>query len=218
MDENLQTDILQPRVSARKRAVQDAAERLRAKDHLVVLTLAYLFCVTSLFALLFAVAILDYFWVPVTAFAQTVCVVAKCAFATALFLGVMLPLFAGRLRMAGLCAAGKRVTTAELFHYFGSVGVWWRGVRIASLCLLGLVLPVLFSVPALAIGNESLSLRRVFVLSVGRVSLVDVLGFWGRTLVRFVLGLLTLGLLWLLYDAHHIPVVYFSLAMQEQTE
>ena len=37
MDENLQTGLLQPRISARKRAVCDAAERLRGKDHLVVL-------------------------------------------------------------------------------------------------------------------------------------------------------------------------------------
>ena len=206
-----------PQSGALKKARQDAAYALRTRDDLVVLALAYLFCGAALFALCFAVTAFAFFLMPQTLLAMLVFALSELAVAAFVFFALLLPLFAGRFRMAGLVAAGKGVVFSDLFYYFSSFFAWGRGVRIALLSPLAL-LPPFFSFPALAIGNEELSLRRALALAVGRVGFLSVLGLWARVLVRLVLGLLTLGLLWLFYDAHHLPVSYFALAMQGRSE
>ena len=217
MDEITQLTPMQPHTGALKKARQDAARALRSKDALVVLALAYLFCATALFVLCFLVTALAFFLMPQEPYAMLAFTLSELAAAAFVFFALLLPLFAGRLRMTGLAAAGREIALCNLFYYFGAGRLWGRGVRIALLCPLAL-LPPFFAFPALGIGNEELSLRRALALSVSRVRLVGVLGFWGHLLVRLVLGLCTLGLLWLLYDAHHLPVSYFALAMQEKTE
>ena len=204
-----------PQSGALKKARHRAACALE-RDTLLSLILTYLFCGTVLFALFFAEELLSFFLMPQTLMGLVILMFLKIALAVLCFICLLLPLFAGRLRMTGLCAAGKRVALEDLFYYFGSLRLWGRGMWIALICPLAL-LPALFSLPALAAGNDTLSMSRAARLSAGRIPLADVLGFWGRLLVRFLLGLLTLGLLWLMYDAHHAPVSYFALVMQKQT-
>ena len=216
MDGFEQIPSLPARSGALKKTLRHAACALEC-GALPSLILAYLFCGTALFAFFFCGALIDFFLIPQTLAGLVALWGLKISLAALAFVCLLLPLFAGRLRMAGLCAAGKRVVLEDLFYYFTSGRLWRRGVRIALLCPLAL-LPPLFSLPALAIGNDAFSLRRAAALSAGRISLALVFEFWGRVLVRFVLGLFTLGLLWLLYDAHHVPVSYFALVMQKGNE
>ncbi len=218
MQEMYEPPIIAKLPSSCKRARQAAADRLREGEALITLVMAYLFCVVALFALSFLIAVLAFFLVPLTPLAALWGAVLRGGIAVIVFVSVLLPLFVGRVRMAGMIAAGRAVTLAELFHYFTSWRLWWRGVRIALLCPLTLLLPPLFSASALAMGNEEMSLCRVLSLSAGRIPFLVVLSFWGRVLMRFALGLLTLGLLWLLWDVHHTTVTYFALSMQEQAE
>jgi hypothetical protein len=106
----------------------------------------------------------------------------------------------------------------HFFHYFASWRLWWRGVRIALLWPVAFVVPPFFSAPTLALGNEDMPLGRALALSRGRVCGGAVLAFWWRLIWRFLLGILTLGVLWLLYDAHHVPATYFALVMQQEAE
>ena len=212
----LQTDAKRP--CALSRATRSAARALRTKDALSVLAMAYLFCVVALFALSFLLSALTFFLVFLIARVAFVFWMIGWCLAGVVVVAVFLPLWVGTFRMAGKAAVGEVILLSDLFHYFTSRRAWWRGVRIALLFSLALLLPPLFSAPALAIGNEALPLGRVLSLSWGRVSLLAILGFWARFVLRLVLGILTLGLLWLMYDAHHIPVTYFALVMQGTAE
>ena len=136
-----QTVVAPPRASGLKMARQNAARALRSKDALVVLALAYLFCATSLFVLCFAVGALSFFLMPQTPDAMLVFLLSELAVAAFVFFMLLLPLFAGRLRMAGLAAAGREIALFDLFYYFGSGHLWGRGVRIALLCPLALLPP-----------------------------------------------------------------------------
>ena len=198
---------------ARKRAAY-ALER----DALLSLVLAYLFCVTALFALAFAVALLSFFWAPVTYGGMLLYVAALTFFTVAAFCFLLLPLFAGLVRIAGMVAMGATPEKSELFHYFTSWRLWRRGMKIALIWPLALLWPPLFSAPAVATGNEALPIRRALFRSRGRLPFSVVLAFWGRVLVRFLLGVLTLGVLWLLYDAHHLAVTYFALCIREENK
>ena len=46
--------------------------------------------------------------------------------------------------MGGLAAAGEECAKGELFYYFASLRRYWRAVRLAGLCALGLLLPAIW--------------------------------------------------------------------------
>jgi len=197
-------------------AMQSASFALQRDGALIPLAIAYLFCILALFALFFWLSACVFFFIPLSARKALLFLVLQGVLCGIAFVALLLPLFVGRARMAGMIAVGECVTEAELLHYFKSWHLWWRGVRIAPLFVLALLVPPFFSAPALAIGDESLPLGRALSLSVGRVSILTAIAFWGRTLLRLALGFLTLGLLWLLYDAHHGTVSYFALVMRKE--
>lgn len=216
MDELASVEKSKP--SAWKKALQNSAVRLRERENLITLTVAYLFCGVVLFALWVLIKMLAFFILPTTLLGALLLLLMRGGVAFLFLVSVLFPLFAGRLRMVGMIAVGKEVALAELFHYFGTWHLWWRSVRLCLLLPFVLFIPPLFSVPALVLGNEDASFRYAFCFSMGRVRLSLVLAFWCRVLVRFLLGVLTLGLLWLLYDAHHSTMTYFSLVMKLDTE
>jgi TRAP-type C4-dicarboxylate transport system permease small subunit len=71
-----------------------------------------------------------------------------------------------------------------------------------------------FAAVALAIGNESLNLldctALAFAASRGRMGCI--FRFVMRGVWHFLLSVITLGVLWLLYYAHHTSVTYMHLA------
>ena len=202
--------------SALRESLQGARLALQTDECHLAIVITYLFCVTALFALAFAVAPISFFWVPTTYGGMLLYVAVITLFAVSAFCFLLLPLFAGYARIAGMIAMGASPEKSELFHYFSSWRLWRRGMRIALIWPLVLLWPPLFGAPAVAMGNEALPIRRALSLSHGRVPFSVVLAFWGRVLVRFLLGVLTLGVLWLLYDAHHLTVTYFALCTREQ--
>jgi hypothetical protein len=130
-------------------------------------------------------------------------------------LGVFfLPLWAGRVRMAGLIAAGKPCELCELFYYFRSPLLFLRGIAVMLLFLPCVLFPPFLGAAAFYAGKEALSplsaLREAFR---ARARLRDVLVFEGRVFWRILLGALTLGVLWILYYSHHSTVAYFEMMM-----
>ena len=212
----MQTPCKRPRVL--KECVQSAAVALQINENLLALIIAYLFCIVALFSASFFMTALSFFWVSVTFRGMLIHWLVDMALWVVLFAFLLLPLFTGRMRMAGMVAAGRAPEKAELFHYFTSLRLWWRGVRIALLWVIVLLRPSHFAAPGLAMGNEELSLSRALSLSRDRLPGSAVLAFLGRMAVRLLLSVLTLGLLWLLYDAHHSAVTYFALCMREDVE
>lgn len=203
--------------SALRAARETAACALLAEDRLTVAVISYLFCVLTLFALVFSFSALAFFFVPVSATGVILLAVLRCGIGVLAFL-VIPPLLVGRCRMMGMIAAGKNTMLSELFHYFSVLRLWWRGIRIALLLPIAFLLPPFFAAPAYAAGNEDISLRRALALARGSVPLRTVWGFWGRALLRLLMGVMTLGLLWLLYDAHHLTATYFALIMRKESE
>ena len=189
--------------SVLRNAVSVTSCALRADHALLALVVSYLFGILSVFAV----------WFFTTALALVSWVLAAVVGGVA-FCALTLPVFVGRARMAQKLAARKACAQAEIFHYFTSWRLWWRGVRIGMLFLISL-LPPFFAASALAIGEEEIPLTKALSVSFRRVAFRVVLAFWGRVLLRVLLGVLTLGALWLLYDAHHTAVTYFALAEQE---
>ena len=167
----------QKRPSALREAVQCASCVLRGGERLTALVITYLFCALALFSLSFAVQAIGFFFLVSTPLGLLLLDAARYTLGTVAFVLLLLPLFAGRARMAGMVASGKEPPLSELFHYFSSWRLWWRGVRIALLYPLALLLPPAFAAPALAAGNEEMPLSRALSLSVGRVPILAVLAF-----------------------------------------
>ncbi len=213
-------DISQPekRPSALARAKKSAAKALRKDEQLISLLVAYLLCAVVLFALSFVIVALAFVTAPLSAGGAVLFSVLRYSVGATVFVALILPLFTGRARMIAMSVAGVDVAPKDFFHYFTSWRLWWRGVRIALLWPIAFLVPPFFSAPTLALGNEDMPLGRALTLSRGRVRIGVVLALWWRLIWRFLLGLLTLGVLWLLYDAHHVPATYFALVMQQDEQ
>lgn len=208
----------QKRPSALSQAKKIAAKALRKDEQLISLLVAYLLCSVVLFALSFVIVALAFVSLPLTAVGVVLFSILRYGIGIAVFVVFILPLFTGRARMIAMSVAGVDVAPKDFFHYFTSWRLWWRGVRIALLWPIAFVVPPFFLVPTLALGNEDMPLTRALSLSRGRIRIGVVLAFWWRLIWRFLLGLVTLGVLWLLYDAHHVPATYFALVMQQAEE
>ncbi len=208
----------QKRPSALSQAKKIAAKALRKDEQLISLLVAYLLCSVMLFALSFVIVALAFVTVPLTAGGVILFSILRYGIGVAVFVAFILPLFTGRARMIAMSVAGVDVTPKDFFHYFASWRLWWRGVRIALLWPIAFLVPPFFSAPTLALGNEDMPLGKALALSRGRIRVGVVLALWWRLIWRFLLGILTLGVLWLLYDAHHVPATYFALVMQQEAE
>jgi hypothetical protein len=129
-----------------KASVQRAARVLCGEEKLITLVIAYLFCILVAFAVSFCVMALAFFWSPVTPLGALALFLLRIMIALVAACVVLLPLFVGYMRMAGMVAAGFLPEKKELFHYFCTPRLWWRGVRIGLLWPLGVLLPCFFSI------------------------------------------------------------------------
>ena len=190
---------------------------VRARSHLnghtATMLLALLFCLTAgygwyLLSILLSGALIE--------FVRDAMLVFGLYFATLSIavVAILLPLGAGYLRMAGLVAVERPCELGELFYYFRSPGLWLRGIGVALLCVLSLLCPPCFGAAALYAGKEALGFCGAIGAAVhARVSVRDVIGFWAHVLRHLLFSVLTLGVLWLLYYAHHSAVAYFEMMM-----
>ncbi len=204
-----------PTAPPRRSPASQAMQRARAKlgGHTLTLTLSLLFGLTALYAWYLCSVLLAGLLVALISNAL-LAITLYFAVLTLAVVALLLPLWAGRLRMAGLVAAGRACELCELFYYFRCARCWLRGIGVALLCVLSLICPPLFGAVALYAGKETLTLggalREAFRT---RPRVRDVLGFWVRVLRHVILSALTLGVLWILYYAHHSAVAYFELTM-----
>ena len=187
---------------------------LRLGGRVLVLLLPLLFLLTAVYALyLFSFLLAG---VALTLFPNAALALALyCAVLAVAVIALLLPLWAGRIRMAGLVAAGRECALSALFYYFCSPRLWWRGVCVTLLALLSLLFPPCFGAAALYAGKETLSLCGALreAREGTRGKLLRVLGFYGRVCLHLLLSVLTLGVLWVLYYAHHSAVAYFEMTM-----
>lgn len=204
----------------RRFPAREAMQRAREKlgGHTLTLVLSLLFCLTALYAWYLLSVLLAGVLVALVRNAIAVFTIYFAVLSLAVVL-VLLPLWAGRIRMAGLVAARLPCELGELFYYFRSPRLWMRGIAVVLLCLLSLLFPPCFGAAALFAGKGTLSLggaiRESFCADV-RVR--DVLAFWAHVLRHLLFSVLTLGVLWIVYYAHHSAVAYFEMLMPKEEQ
>lgn len=203
-------------IPARRFPAREAMHGARAclSGHTVTMVLSLLFCLTAVYAWYLLSVLLATALIALSRDALLVFVLYFAALSITL-VGLLLPLWAGRIRMAGLVAAGKACEPRELFYYFCSPRLFLRGVGVMLLCVLSVLFPPCFGAAAFYAGKETLSfggaIREAFR---ARIGVRDVLGFWAHVLRHLLFSVLTLGVLWILYYAHHSAVAYFEMVMQ----
>ena len=204
------------RRSLAKEAMQRASGRL--DDGIVPLLLSLLFCGSVLYALYLVSFLLAS--LALTLFSNAAVTFALYCAALALATLAFLPLWAGRIRMAGLVAAGRECALSALFYYYGSPRRFLRGMLVALFCVLSVLCPFFFGAAALYAGKETLSplaaLREAREGTRGRMRAV--LGFYARAGLHLIWSVLTLGVLWLLYYSHHTALAYFEMVMEKEEQ
>ena len=182
-----------------------------------------------------------------------------------LFLFVI-PVWLGRLRVAGLLCAEKMPMMREMFYFFTSAARYKRALLLSLVLAVQVLLPLLIcagvifgafelyfqvfyfeftatvaallliccllvalafavlvlfltgmyaATAAIAVGNEELSLFAVFCLSLktGKRNLPAFFRFAMRSLWHMLLSLVTFGVLFVLWYAHHYMISYLRLSM-----
>ena len=248
-----------------RQAEERAFSALGKGGGLLPLILASLFCLLLGFFVYFCAVWLSDILLLATALPPAVILVFCVILASVMILVLLLPTLIGRLRMAGLFAAGERVLAKEVFYYYTSPRAFLRGAWIGATYLFALAAPLVlaagaflgsfllythvfvalmptvvaavffvlcdlaccallfllvylagtyFAAVALAIGNESLNLldcvTRAFAASRGKMGCI--FRFVMRVVWHFLLSLVTLGVLWIMYYAHHGSVAYMSIS------
>ena len=165
-----------PMPKPKKAALAGAASAAASKDlgqggALLSLTLAWLFCLVAVFTVyLLAVVESGLFarFAPAfpTAAADGLCY----ALIGLLAVFFVLPLFVGRVRMAGLIATGADPLPKSVLYYFSSPRAYGRGIAAGLLYLLSFALPVAPVTSAVigvfALYNKVLSVRLTFAVAV----------------------------------------------------
>lgn len=197
---------------------------LRARASLsgktVTMVLSLLFCLTAIYAWYLLSVLLATALIALSRDALLVFVLYFAALSITL-VGVLLPLWAGRVRMAGLVAAERSCEPRELFYYFRSPRRFLRGIGVMLLLVLSVLFPPCFCAAAFYAGKETLSfggaIREAYR---ARIGVRNVLGYWAHILRHLLFSALTLFVLWILYYAHHTTVAYFEMVMlpKEKTE
>lgn len=201
--------------SPARTAMQAATKKLGRGQGLLSLTMALLMAVTIAFAVYLFADVLLAVLLGFTALPEIVLVCLYYAFLGAGLVLLVLPVLAGRIRMAGMVAMGDSPTLNETFYYLASPRRLLRGIGMGVLWLGSVFCLPAFGAVALAAGNDRLSLRNAFCLACkhGVPYTGAILRFWLCAIRHLVLSLLTVGVLWLLYDAHHTTVACFELTM-----
>ena len=215
MQESYEIPVVSRAPSPARTAMQAATKKLGRGQGLLSLTLALLMALLIAFAVyLFA----DVFLAVLLGFTALPDIVLACLYYTFLCVGLVLlviPVLAGRIRMAGMVAMGDSPTLNETFYYLASPRRLLRGIGIGVLWLCSLLFPPVLGAVALAAGNGQISLGGALALAFRRGARYTgaAFRFWLLVLWHLVLSLFTVGVLWLLYYAHHTTVAYFELTM-----
>ena len=119
-----------------------ASEKLLRGGGLLSLTLAAIFCLLACIAsyLFFDVLCLVLSGYTALGFGW-LCAIAAAAVALVVLL-LILPLFVGRVRLAGLLAMGEEAALGELFYYFKAPARYWRGLLLSLCYLFAFLAPV----------------------------------------------------------------------------
>ncbi|MBQ9801690.1 MAG: hypothetical protein IJW51_01285 [Clostridia bacterium] len=262
------------RRSAPSRAAWREADAVLARPHALPSMLgALLLCLLVAFAVIGGTEFLMYFSLL---FVETYVInaiidIGLFVLAVLAVVACLMPLWLGKLRMAGLWSAGDEPLAREVLYYFTSRSRYLRALRAGALTLLLLSLPALavfllfagawnlyvavfdvhfgtliavllllaallaalalsvgvlffggifFSFAALAVGNETLPVRRAFLLSVscGKKNARVIFRFSLRALWQLLLSFLTVGVLWALWFSHRYNLAYLKLSMITSSE
>lgn len=215
MQETYEMPALQKAPSPVREALRLATQKLGRGQGTLALLLTLLLGMmlgfaTYLFATVFLQVLFGYTALPAGAM-----VACYYALLVILFVPLATPVFVGRIRMAGMVARGNDPALCEALYYYASPRRLLRGIGMGVLWIGSIICLPAFGAVALAAGNDQLSLHRAFCLACKRgVPYTGaILRFWLCTLWHILLSALTLGVLWLLYYAHHTTVAYFELTM-----
>ena len=203
-----------------KRAMQRASLRLSRNGNTLTLALSMLFSVMVAFTTYLFCAVLMEILYGLTMLELAVCDLIYYVALVLSFALLALPLFVGRIRLAGLACAGEGAFLSELFYYYTSPRRFARSLLIGLIYPLCLLVPPFFSAVALAVGRESISPFAALLHSarLWRTRLREVFCFWLRVLWHLILSALTLGVLWVVYYAHHTTMSYWELIRARDRE
>ncbi len=256
---------------AERSAMQEASDILKQPGHLTLSIYTLLFCLLALFAWITATQLLvipfDYLLSGMeSVYAMLVLEGAYYLVIGAMFFLLVLPVWLGRMHVAGRMCTGDAPMVREVLYYFTS-GARYRRALLISLVMVAMVLlPVLicaaaflgafelyfqiffFELPtlpavgllilmlllalafsvgvlfltgfyqmtvAIALGNEELSVFAALALAVkrGKGRLLTLFLFTLRSLWHLFLSLVTFGVLFVLWYAHHYIISYLRLSM-----
>lgn len=125
-----------------------ASAKLLQGGGLLSLTLSAVFCLLACIATYLFFDVLCLVLSAYTALGfGWLCAIAATAVALVVLL-LILPLFVGRVRLAGLLAMGEEAALGELFYYFKAPARFWRGLLLSLCYLFSFLIPVSLGVGA----------------------------------------------------------------------
>lgn len=201
--------------SASREAMRLATQKMGRGQGLVSLLLSLLLGMMTVFAAYLFASVLVQVLIGYTSLTVRSLLVIYYVAMVGFLLPTAIPLFVGRIRMAGLVAIGREPTLYEALYYYASPRLLARAMGIGVLWVLSVISLPAFGAVALAVADDDLPLLSALCLACKRgIRHAGVIfGFCLRTLWHLLLSVLTLGVLWLLYYAHHTTVAYFELTM-----
>lgn len=141
MDSSLHTTEKKPQL----RAISREAAALLGKSHtLPLLTFALLFCILVFFTGYCLLELAAYLagLAAVTLTAAAIIEIALVCLEVLLLLAFFMPLWLGKLRMAGLLLVGEEPPLSALFYYFTSPARYGRAFRVGALASTLLLVPI----------------------------------------------------------------------------
>ena len=140
--------IVQPTPKPKRAALAGAASSAASADlgrggALLSLTLAWLFCLVAVFTVYLLAVVQSGLFARFAPAFPTAAADGLCyALIGVLAVFFVLPLFVGRVRMAGMIATGADPLPKAVFYYFSSPRAYGRGLAAGLLYLLSLALPI----------------------------------------------------------------------------
>lgn len=140
--------IVYPTPKPKKAALVGAASAAASKDlgrggALLSLTLSWLFCLVAVFTVYLLAVVQSGLFARFAPDVPTPVSDGICyALIALLAVFFVLPLFVGRVRMAGLIATGEDLLPKAVFHYFSSPRAYARGIAVGLLYLFSFTLAV----------------------------------------------------------------------------
>ena len=215
MQQSCEMPDLQKGPSASREAMRLATQKMGRGQGLVSLLLSLLLGMMTVFAAYLFASVLVQVLIGYTSLTVRSLLVIYYVATVCFLLPTAIPLFVGRIRMAGLVAIGREGSLCEALYYYASPRLLMRAMGIGVLWVLSVISLPAFGAVALAVADDDLPLFSALCLACKRGihHAGAIFKFWLCTLWHLLLSVLTLGVLWLLYYAHHTTVAYFELTM-----